>query len=1139
MKNKHAQLKLFTLFSLLLFFCTSGAIAQEKLITINVKNASLKDVFSLIENQTTYRFSYRSVLLDADKNISIQAANAPVTTVLDQALRGRNLEYSIVSSKTIVISDKQSNNATTSKPQKASGIVKDANGEPIIGASVVVKGSTNGTITGINGDFTLSDVKRGSVLRISFVGYLTKEIAWNGTPLRIILKEDAHTLDEVMVIAYGTAKKESFTGSAEVIKAEKIEKRTVANVTKALDGLVAGVQTTSGSGQPGSGVSVVVRGYGSINASQDPLYVVDGVPFDGDVASINPNDIESMTILKDASAGALYGSRGANGVVMITTKKGGNGKVKVNLKANWGVASRSIPRYVTMDERGFLETIYQSNKNNLIYKDGMAPAVAGMMALENMRSGSSPIFGQNEQYNPFNYPITELIDPATGKVRPDATLKYSEDWMDEALESNPLRQEYNVSFNGGHEKTKYMFSLGYLNEEGLLKTTNFERLSGRVNIDTEVTDWLRAGINASYSRNTSNSALENSGAFTDIWYTAQLMAPIYPVYEKDANGRTVTDGLGNPVFDYGSNRPSGANPNGNTIATLYDDKYSSASDNLSGRLFADLGNWQKGPLKGLKLSVNYGFDMVNSAKMTYFNPYNGNSVTTHGSIDKSTLRTFSYTFNQLLSYTRSFGGHTISALAGHEFYKYNNQYLGAQKTGFPFGGLYELDAATNITKASSREDNYAVESILSRLEYNYADKYYLSASYRTDGSSRFHKDSRWGNFWSVGANWRISQEKFMKDVSWINNLSVKASYGIQGNDNLRTYYAWQSFYSLSYPNAEHTGSALSSLEKQNLRWEKNGNLNIGMEGRFWDRLSVSIEWYSRKTSDMLMAFPMAPSLGFKEYDTNIGSMRNTGWDITASADILQGDSFNWRLTWMGSTVKNKVLHLANKPEITSGSRITKEGEVLNSFYTATSAGVDPATGEQLYWVWDTDENGTAGQRYITNDKAKATACREIQGNRIPTLYGSFNNDFKYKGFDLSILCTYSIGGKVTDGVYRTLLYSNQIGQARSRHLERAWKQPGDITDIPRIVIGESYINTDNDLINASYLTIKNITLGYTLPGRLTRAMKLENVRFTASGDNLLLFNHLKGMDPQFNFTGDTGFGYTPVRTVSFGIDVTF
>ncbi len=976
-------------------------------------------------------------------------------------------------------------------------------------------------------------------LMVSYVGLKTQEVQVKRN-LQIVMYPDNQMLDEVMVVAYGTAKKESFTGSAEIIKSEKIAQRPVANVTKALEGLASGVQTTSGSGQPGSGVSVVIRGFGSINASQTPLYVVDGIPYDGNIVSINPNDIESMTILKDASAGALYGSRGANGVVMITTKKGNQGKIKVNLKANWGFASRSIPRYETMDEKGYIETVFQSYKNDLMLNSGLSYADAAVGALNNMKSGATAIFGKNEQYNPFNYSITELIDPATGKVRSDATLKYSEDWLDEAMADSPLRQEYNVSLNGGSEKTKYMFSLGYLNEDGMLKTTKFERLNGRMNIDSEVTKWLKAGMNASFSRNESNVAQENNSYNSNVWYTATLMAPIFPVFEKDATGATIMDALGQPVFDYGSNRPAGANADWNTIATLYDDKYSSASDNLSARMYATIGDLKEGPLEGLKLSVNYGVDLVNNAGMTYYNPYNGNSVAVKGTIDKYTTRKSSYTFNQILSYDREFGKHHVSAMVGHEFYKYNYQYLGATKTGFPFGGLFELDAATTISDASSYQDNYAVESILSRVEYDYDDKYYLSASYRTDGSSRFHKDNRWGHFWSVGGNWRISQEEFLKDKEWLNNLSVKASYGVQGNDDLKTYYAWQSFYSLGWPNANMSGVALSSLENKDLKWEKNGNLNVGIEGRVFDRLSVSVEWYSRKTSDMLMSFPMASSLGFDGYNKNIGSMRNTGWDITLAGDIIKLNDFNWRLTLMGSTVKNKVLKLADKPEIISGSYIIKEGETLNSFYTANSAGVDPATGQQLYWAWEKDENGNqVGERYITNNQAEATKCKEIQGSRIPNLYGSFTNEFRYKDFDLSVLCTYSIGGKVLDSVYRTLLYGNYIGQAKHAHLGRAWTQPGDITDIPRIEVGKSYIVTDADLVNASYLAIKNITLGYSLPKKIAQSLKMQNVRFTATGDNLVLFNCLKGMDPQFNFTGGTDFGYVPVRTVSFGVDVTF
>lgn len=1029
--------------------------------------------------------------------------------------------------------------------QVTGNVTSEEDGLPVVGASVLVKGTTVGTVTDIDGNFTITGVPASAkLLVVSFIGLQSQEVALKPV-VNVVLKSDAKQLDEVMVVAYGTAKKESFTGSAEVIKAEKISARPVANVTKALDGLVAGVQTTSGSGQPGSGVSVVVRGYGSINSSQNPLYVVDGIPYDGDIVSINPNDIESMTVLKDASAGALYGSRGANGVVMITTKKGKSGKVNVNLKANWGVASRSIPRYETMDEAGYLETVFQAYKNNQIYNNGLSPDQAGIAALEAMKSGAKAVLGQNEQYNPFNYSITELIDPVTGKVRSDARLKYSEDWMDEAMVNNPLRQEYNASISGGTEKTKYMFSLGYLNEKGLLKTTCFKRYNGRMNIDTDVTEWLKTGINASYSRNENNTAVENSSGSSNVWYTAQLMAPIYPVYEKDAEGHSILDGKGNPMFDYGKYRPAGANSDWNTIATLYDDKYSTTSDNLSGRVYMELGNLKGGPLQGLKLSLNYGFDLIDKARMTYYNPYNGNAVSVKGRLTKSTSRSFSYTANQLLNYDRTFGKHHVAALIGHEFYKYTYSYLTAQKTGFPFGGLYELAAATTLVEANSYEYNYAVESVLSRLAYDYADKYYFSASFRTDGSSRFYKDSRWGKFWSVGVNWRMSQENFMKDLKWINNLSVKASYGVQGNDRLLDgsgydiYYAWQSFYSLGNPNNTMNGATLSSLENKGLKWEKNGNLNIGVEGRLFDRVSFGIEWYQRKTSDMLMSFPMATSLGFDGYNKNIGSMRNRGLDVSIATDIFQKPDFGWRLTLMGSVVKNKVLQLADKPEIINGSYIIREGETINSFYVASAAGVDPATGEQLYWAWDTDKNGVRGEKYVTSDASKAMACKEIKGSRIPHLYGSFNNEFRYKNFDLSVLCTYSIGGKVLDGVYRTLLYGNYVGSARSKHLERAWKQPGDITDIPRIEIGKSYITTDNDLIDASYLAIKNISLGYTFPGKQIRKWGMNALRLSATADNVILFNCLKGMNPQYNFSGGTSFGYVPVRTVSLGIDVTF
>lgn len=1028
----------------------------------------------------------------------------------------------------------------TAQTTKVTGTVISADdNEPIIGASIVVKGTMVGTVTDFDGAFSLDVPSSAKTLVVSYVGMKTQEIEVKSN-LRILMHTDNQSLDEVVVVAYGTAKKESFTGSAEIIKNEKIEKRTVANVSKALDGLVAGVQTTSGSGQPGSGSSVVIRGFGSIKASQNPLYVVDGIPYDGNINAINPNDIESMTVLKDASAGALYGSRGANGVVMITTKKGKDGALLVNLKANWGIASRAIPRYETMDERGYLETIFQSYKNDQIASNGLSPEAASVAALTAMGSGAKAIFGTNQMYNPFNFPIAELIDPVTGKVRSDATLRYHEDWMDEATANNPLRQEYVLNMSGSQNKTKYMFSLGYLNEDGLLKTTNFQRYTGRINVDTEYKNWLTAGLSTNFAHTKSNTSQTSTSASSNIFYSAQLMAPIFPVHQLDENGQIMYGADGAPMFDYGSTRPAGANANFNSIATLFDDKYGTNDDNVSGRTYISLGDLKDGPLQGLKLTANFGFDYVNRNNFTYYNPYFGNAASVKGMLAKSNYRYFSYTFNQLLTYDRKFNDkHHIDFLAGHEYYDYEVSSLSATKSGFPFGGIYELAGATTITDASSLKDSYTIESYLFRANYDYMDKYYLSASFRTDGSSRFNKDYRWGKFWSVGANWRMNNEAFLSDVDWLNNLSVKASYGVQGNDNVGTLYAWQSFYDLGWPNASMSGALVSSLENTNLKWEQNGNLNVGVEAKVFDRFSASIEWYNRKTTDMLLDYPMASSLGFDSYLKNIGSMRNTGWDITLNGRLVNTNDFTWDLTLMGSTIKNKVLHLADKPEIISGNYIIKEGETINSFYTAKSAGVDPATGSQLYWVWDTDENGNPGEPYISSNINKATASKQIMGSRIPNLYGSFTNDFKYKGFDLSIMCTYSIGGKVLDSVYNTFMYGNYVGQAKHKNLERAWKQPGDITDIPKIEIGKAYPITDADLINASYLAIKNITLGYSLPTRLTKGMFMKEIRFTATADNLVLFSHLKGMDPQYNFSGGTTFVYTPSRTISFGVDVKF
>ena len=1031
--------------------------------------------------------------------------------------------------------------------KEITGAVTSADdGSPIPGVAVSVKGTTMGTITDISGNFRLRIPQDAQTLVFSFVGLATQEITiGDRTFISVVMESDAVDVEEVMVVAYGTAKKASFTGSAATIKNETLQKRTVASVTKALDGTVAGIQSTSGGGQPGSNASVIIRGFGSINASNSPLYVVDGIPYDGALNAINPNDIETVTVLKDASAASLYGSRAANGVVMITTKKGlerGDTKPVINLKASWGVASRAIKPYDTVDEKGFMEVMYDAYKNDLIYEEGMAPSAAAVEALNRMGSASAGFLGSGQRYNPFNYPVTELIDPTTGKVRSDARLLYSESWLDEITADNPLRQEYQLQVQGGNaEKTKYMTSLSYLSEEGLLKTTAFDRIGGRVSVDHKLTDWAKSGLTANFSQTKSNYAYGTGSQTANVWYSAQFMGPIYPVYLKDAEGKDVYDALGAKQFDYGISRPGGAQPNWNSIATLYDDKAELVSDGVGGRTFFELAPVD-GPLKGLKFTTNLGFDYTTQNRMVYYNPYNGNASSTNGRLTKSNSRTMSYTFNQLLNYVKKVNDWEFDVLAGHEYYAYKYNYLTAQKTGFPFGGLYELAAASTIADANSFEDNYKIESYLSRINVNFREKIYLSASYRTDGSSRFHEDARWGDFWSVGASWRISEESFMDSFDFIDNLTLKASYGESGNDNLldsdgnRILYAWQSLYDLGYPNANMSGAVISSLENKSLKWEKNKSLNIGFETRLFSRLDVSLDYYEKKTSDLLMEEPMALSTGFASFLNNVGVMKNSGVEFNIGTDLIKTNDFEWRINLLGTTNKNEVLELAGgKEEMTTANYITKVGETLNSFYVAKSAGVDPLTGVQLYYGLDADKN-----EYVTSDINVAANSRQIAGSRIPDIYGSITNDFKImKHFDLYVLTTYSIGGKVLEGMYSGLMKPMYPGTSFHSHIERRWREPGDITDVPRAKVNSTDRITDRYLVDASYFSIKNITFGYTLPQRYARKASFESVRVFVTGDNLKLFSHLDGMDPQYNFTGGVDYVYSPNRTISLGIDIKF
>lgn len=1016
-------------------------------------------------------------------------------------------------------------------------VISASDSQPLIGASVVAVGTNQGTATGLDGEFSVTvndDVKS---IRVSYVGYETQVVPVSGY-VTVALVEEGYGLDEVMVVAYGEAKKTSFTGSAQAVNSKKLEMRPITSATKALEGNVSGIQVAGSSGQPGSTPTIRIRGFGSINASNDPLYVVDGIPYDGALSSINPSDIESMTVLKDASAGALYGARGANGVVMIQTKKGVEGKTNVTWRSTVGWSNRATSRYDNVDQKEYVQLTYEALRNGYHFNNNVVWADAEAMARANLGKQLG-----GEMYNPFkNYTWANIIDPATGQVRSDAQSVWNEDWLDAVTRKNAFRHEHQFAVSGGTNKTRYMFSLGYLNEDGLLKTTSFERYSARANVDTQVTDWFAANINTSLAHSTSNFSDYDDTETSNPWYTAQFINPLFPVYLKDAAGNSVYDADGNVQYDWGEGSRPGSMSDFSSLGMLMLDKASNRRDIAGLRTGVVFGSdlEKYGWRQGIKFAVNFGMDFNSRNYMFYMNSQHGNQANAGGLLYKRNYRTQSYTFNQLLTWDRTFGLHTIGLLAGHEWYAYKYEYLAAGKTNL-VDGIYELRPGTALIDADSYTDNYRINSFLSRLNYNYDNRYYFSASLRSDASSRFHKDHHTGTFWSVGANWRVSSESFMKDVDWLHNLSVKVSYGEQGNDNLNSFYLWQSLYDLSYANGNNIGAVITSLENQDLSWEKNGNLNAGFEAALWGgRVRLDFEYYYKKTTDMLLNYPMALSTGFDGYNANVGNMRNTGFEVNLGVTPVRTQDFEWNVQLMANKVSNKVLKLTQEsPEIISGILVIKEDMPINTYYMAKSAGVDPTTGAQLYWAYNKDADGNIINEYITSDYAVANNCKYYQGSRIPDLYGSIGTDLRYKDFTFSVLTTYSIGGKIYDSLYQSSMDLWYMSSTWNSHMLRRWQKPGDVTDVPRVEIAGASTVTDRFLIDASYFAIKNITLAYALPKSLLGKIGINSARVFGSVDNLALFTHLKGMDPQYNFTGGTNYDYSPNKTYTVGLEVNF
>jgi TonB-linked SusC/RagA family outer membrane protein len=1037
----------------------------------------------------------------------------------------------------------------------------------------MVEGTTLGGITDIDGNFILSNLPSSAkTLVVSYVGMVTQKVAIKQGLLKIALQSDTKMLDEVMVVAYGTAKKSSFTGSAGVVKSDRLEKRVVSNVTQALSGQVAGVQSFGSNGAPGAEANIRVRGVGSLNASNSPLYIVDGVPFDGSVSSINPSDIASMTVLKDAAANAIYGARGANGVILITTKSGNgnNGEAKITVDAKWGSNHRAVPNYSVMKSPAeYYETMYKALYNSKVYA-GATPDAAYQYdnndLFERHDSEGNVVKG-GLGYHVFTVPDGQDFIGRDFKLNPNATLGYSDgkyyytpdDWYNEIFGKGNFRQEYNITISGKSDKLNYFASVGYLDDNGIIKNSGFTRYSGRGKVDYQAKKWLKIGTNMSYSQITSHQTGDTSwGGSGNLFYLSNMIAPIYPLYVRNPDGSIMyNQSTGNPMYDdgasYGASRPFTAPSK--AAAGVENDRDTNYISIFNGKWYAEIT-----PIEGLKLTANIAATESNQRENYLSSRFGSSDAAQDGQAEVEQNRMSAINTQYLAAYTHTFANvHNFDILVGYEQYRLKRQYLYGSNDHLYDPGIGELGNAggTNKKKVTSYTNNYMTAGILSRLQYDYDGKYFFSASYRRDASSRFAKGHRWGNFGSLGGAWLMTKEKFMeKTDSWLDMLKVKVSWGIQGNDNLDTdgssfhnYYLYDNQFDVSYN--ETTGDYSKTyyyVGNKDLTWETSYAFNAGIDFElFKGRLTGSLEYYSRKTTDMLYNKPVPLSSGnpLASYPTNVGSMLNNGVELDLNGVIIKNKNIDWAVNFNLTSVHSEITALdadVAKNGIRGSYYIYKIGGSSYESYLPTYAGVDKETGQALYYVDPDHGDYTTTTNYANAEQAD-------QGNTLAKVYGGFGTTLNWKGFDFSLQLSYQLGGRLYDGSYQALMhsgYNNSSGVNWSTDIRDAWTPEHTNTNIPRLdaSIDSNQKDSSRFLTSSDYLSFNNVTLGYTLPASLLKPLGIGSLRFFVTGDNLGVISARKGLDPRMfmglgSSTSTGNFTYSAMRNISGGFSLSF
>ena len=1058
----------------------------------------------------------------------------------------------------------------TAQTSVVTGIVtSEETGEPIVGASVLVVGTQMGTITDIDGKFTISNVPADAKrLRISYIGMLTQEVHIREGLIQVQLVTDSELLDEVMVVAFGTQKKSAFTGAATVLDSKDLEKHIATNVTNALVGATPGLQMRGGSGAPGAGnASINIRGISSLSLSTEPLIIVDGAPYSASLSNIPQSDIASVTVLKDAASAALYGARGASGVILITTKTGQNQKPRVSVDVKWGSNSRAVQDYETINDPGhYYEAIYSQYYNYYFYGQGQSAANANLNANSTMLNHLA--------YNVYTVPDGEQLIGLDGRLNPNATLGrayeangetyylYPDNWTDAAY-SNSLRQEYTANISGANDKGSFYASMGYLDDDGIIEFSSFQRFTARFKADYQATKWLKLGANVGYVNSTtkSNSNMNTSLNSTNLMYYTSSIAPIYPIYVRvlDENGNPVirTDEHGNPQYDYGvagTSYPGLTRPFMGTNNPLGTNRYN--TDESKGQQFNGNFSLDLTLTDFLKFSATSTITWGHTNTSLLTTGLYGPAVSVGGRIEKSQTDAVRQNHVQTLSYFDQFGKHNVNVMLGHEYYDTKTTYLYAYGEGLFSQDIPEINASANKVSSNSYTSEYNVEGYFGSVQYNYDDKYFLSGSYRRDASSRFAKENRWGNFWSAGAAWLINKESFFQ-VPWVDELKLKLSIGQQGNDNVGDW-AYIDLYSLSAVDETQMSATFSRMGNPDITWETTTNLNVGLEFSLFNRrLSGTLDFYNKKTTDLLFWLNIPESAGTRGYYDNIGDIRNRGVELTLQGSVIRTKDIDWSLSFNISHNKDEILSLPeSKVGVLGGYSADWKwyavGGSIYNYMIPEYAGVDDK-GQALYWV-DADMVNSTGasdtnrpaknHSYTTTDPNSAS--RYLQGSSLPDVFGGFGTTLTAYGFDLSLTFDYQIGGKVYDARYASLMSNisgaGSAGNAIHVDALKAWTPNNTQSDIPRMQYMDQYTTARSNrfMTSASYLNFQSFTVGYTLPKKWISRLGIENLRVYASGENLCFWSARKGLDPRYSYNENTQVNvYSPVRTIMGGLQLTF